>query len=137
MERTTHLIFAFLVLLLMSFILSFPIYMSLFAFVGVLIPDFDTKTRKYHRKVLHNIWVLIILLGLGFFIGIFDRIGAIIFSIGFLSHLIADSLTHRGIMPLWPIKKPKFNGPLRTGKLGEYLLIIVLLVSIYILGSFL
>lgn len=137
MERVTHLIFAFLTLLLMSFVLNFPVYMSIFAFVGGLVPDFDVRTRKYHRKVFHNIWMLIILLAIGFFIGIFDRLAAIIFSIGFLSHLIADSLTHRGIMPLWPMKRPKFNGPLRTGKLGEYLLIIVLLVSIYILGSFL
>jgi membrane-bound metal-dependent hydrolase YbcI (DUF457 family) len=135
MEKITHLIFGFLVLLLFSLVLNFPLHLSLFAFAGVLIPDVDMKIRKFHRKLFHNIWILIILLFLGFIFGIFNRTAAIIFSIGFLSHLIGDSLTHKGIMPLWPIKKPKFNGPLRTGQIEEYLLILVLLVGIYFLGT--
>ena len=135
MERTTHLIFGFLVLLMFSFILSFPLHLSLFAFAGIVIPDIDIKVKKLHRKALHNIWVLIIMLFIGINTGLFDRLSAIIFSVGFLSHLIADSLTHRGIMPLWPIKKPKFNGPFRTGKIEENLLILVLLMGIYIIGT--
>jgi len=134
MEKTTHLIFAFLVLLLFGFVLDFPIYMSLFAFAGVLLPDIDTKFRKFHRKLFHNVWFLIIVLFVGFGLKVFDRTAAIIFSIGFFSHLIGDSLTHRGIMPLWPIKKPKFNGPIKTGGLGEYLIILVLLLMIYWVG---
>ena len=61
---------------------------------------------------------------------------AIILSIGFFSHLIGDSLTHRGIMPFWPLKRPKFNGPIKTGGFGEYLVILVLLLLIYWAGSF-
>jgi len=135
MQKTTHLIFGFLVLLMFSFILSFPLHLSLFAFVGILIPDIDIKIRKLHRKALHNLWSLVILLFLGFVLGLFDRLSAMVFSIGFLSHLIGDSFTHRGIMPLWPIKRPKFNGPLRTGRIEEYLLILVLLMGIYIIGT--
>ncbi len=132
----SHLILAFLVLVIFGFILNFTIYMSIFAFVGVLIPDLDTKSRKYHRKLFHNIWILIIFLFIGFILGIFfNRESGIIFSIGFISHLIGDSLTHRGIMPLWPIKKPKFNGPVKTGGLGEYLLILILLILIYWTGT--
>ncbi len=134
MQKVTHLIFAFLVLILFGFILNFPIYLSLFAFVGVLIPDLDTKFRKFHRKLFHNIWILIILLFIGFRLSLFNRTGAIVFSIGFFSHLIGDSITHRGIMPLWPVKRPKFNGPITTGGFGEYLIILVLLLLIYSVG---
>jgi hypothetical protein len=34
-------------------------------------------------------------------------------------------------MPLWPIKRPKFDGPIRTGGIGEYLVVLILLVMIY------
>jgi len=136
MEKMTHIILAFLLLLMFGFILNFPIYMAFFAFVGVLIPDLDIRPRKLHRKLFHNIWVLMIFLFLGFISGIFfNREVAIIFSIGFLSHLIGDSLTHSGVMPLWPIKKPKFNGPIKTGGLGEYLIVLVLLLLIYLTGT--
>lgn len=135
MQKVTHLIFAFFILVLFGFILNFPIYMAFFAFAGVLIPDIDIKFKKFHRKVFHNVWFLIICL---FFLSrsmLFDRMAGIVFSIGFLSHLAADSLTHRGIMPLWPIKKPKFNGPVRTGGFGEYLIILMLIFLIYWVGT--
>ena len=136
MEKMTHITLAFLVLLLFGFVLNFPIYMAIFAFIGVLIPDLDTKPRRLHRKLFHNVWMLIIFLFLGFVSGVlFNREVAIIFSIGFLSHLIGDSLTHKGIMPLWPIKKPKFNGPIKTGGIGEYLIVLVLLIMIYWIGA--
>jgi len=132
----SHLILAFLVLVVFGFVLNFTIYMSIFAFVGVLIPDLDVKFRKYHRKLFHNIWVLLVFLFVGFGLGIFiNKEAGIIFSIGFVSHLIGDSLTHRGIMPLWPIKKPKFNGPVKTGGLEEYLLVLILLILIYWAGT--
>ena len=130
----THLILAFLVLLLFGFVLSFPIYMAFFAFLGVLLPDLDVRPRKLHRKLFHNIWFLIIVLFIAYNLGI-DKNTAIILSIGFISHLIGDSLTHKGIMPLWPIKKPKFNGPIKTGGFGEYLIVLVLLLLIYWVGT--
>ena len=134
MQKTTHLIMAFLTLLLFGFILTFPIYMSLFAFLGVLLPDLDIKFKKYHRKICHNIWFLMIVLFITYNLGL-DRTIAIIITIGFLSHLISDALTHKGIAPLWPLKKPKFNGPIKTGGLGEYLIVLVLLLLIYLIGK--
>lgn len=135
MEKMSHLIFAFLVLLLFGFVLNFSIYMSIFAFIGVLIPDLDIRPRKFHRKLFHNVWSLIIFLFIGFSLNVFNREGGIIFSIGFISHLIGDSLTHKGIMPLWPLKKPKFNGPIKTGGFGEYMIVLVLLLLIYWVGT--
>ena len=134
MQKTTHLIFAFLILIIFGFLLNFPIYLSLFAFLGALIPDMDTKFKRFHRKLFHNFWFLLITLFVAFNIGL-ERNAAIVFSIGFLSHLLGDSLTHRGIMPLWPLEKPKFNGPVKTGGFGEYLLILVLLLLIYWVGT--
>ncbi len=135
MQRETHLIFAFLMFVMFSLILHFSPLQSVFAFIGALLPDIDIKPRSWHRKVGHNIWFLMIILYLGFIYRIFDRTSAIVLSIGFFSHLIADSLTHAGIMPLWPLKRPKFNGPITTGGLGEYLIVIILLFMIYWLGS--
>lgn len=82
MQRMTHLIMAFLILLLFGFVLTFPIYMAFFAFLGVLLPDLDIRPRKYHRKLCHNIWFLMIVLFIAYNLGV-DRIGAIIISIGF------------------------------------------------------
>jgi membrane-bound metal-dependent hydrolase YbcI (DUF457 family) len=135
MQRMTHLIMAFLTLLLFGFVLTFPIYMAFFAFLGVLIPDIDIKSRRYHRKIFHNIWFLALIV-FAFYLAGIDKTAAIILSIGFMSHLISDALTHKGITPLWPIKRPKFNGPISTGGVGEYLLILVLLMMIYLVGKF-
>jgi len=136
MQKTTHLIFAFLILILFGFILNFPIYMSIFAFIGVLLPDLDTRPRRLHRKICHNIWFLIIVLFIGFYLNLLDRSSGIILSIGFFSHIIGDSLTHKGIAPLWPFKKPRFNGPIKTGGFGEYLIVLILLLLIYWVGTF-
>jgi len=120
-----------------SFVLDFPIYSSLFAFIGAILPDLDVKPRKLHRKLFHNIWFLIIVLFVGFeIIRVLNRTTAIILSIGFISHLITDAATHTGIRPFWPFKKPRFNGPIRTGSFGEYLIAAVLLVMIYWVGKF-
>jgi membrane-bound metal-dependent hydrolase YbcI (DUF457 family) len=110
--------------------------MAFFALLGALLPDVDMKIKRMHRKIFHNIWFLIIILFLGFKLGS-DKISSIALSIGFVSHLISDSLTHRGIMPFWPIKKPKFNGPVKTGGLGEYLIVVMLLLLIYWIGTLL
>ena len=135
MQKVTHLIFAFLILILFGFILNFPIHLSIFAFIGVLLPDLDTRPRKLHRKLCHNVWFLIIILFIGFNLKLLDRTSAIITSIGFFSHIIGDALTHKGIAPLWPFKKPRFNGPIKTGGFGEYLIVLVLLLMIYWVGT--
>lgn len=135
MQKHTHLIFALLLFLMLNFILHFPIYLSLFAFLGAMLPDLDIKIRKLHRKIFHNIWFLAIVLFILFQLRYIDKAVAIAFSIGFISHLIADSMTHMGIMPLWPIEKPKFNGPFRTGSLGEYALLLVMIAAVFFIAG--
>jgi len=131
MKKYTHWIFALLLFLLFQFILKFPIYLSIFAVIGTMLPDLDIKWKKYHRKLFHNIWILLIILFLGFNFHLIDRTIAIIISIGFLSHLIIDAITPTGIMFLWPLKKPKIKGPIKTGGIGEFVVMAVLLFIIF------
>lgn len=135
MQKYTHLVFALLLFLLLNQVFHFPMYLALFAFMGAMLPDMDLKVKKLHRKIFHNIWFLMIVLFVLFELAFIDQRVAIVFSIGFISHLIADSLTHMGIMPLWPIKKPHFNGPFKTGKMGEYLLLTIMILIIFFVGN--
>ena len=136
MQKYTHLIFALLVFLLLNYVLHFPIYMSLFAFIGAMLPDLDIKIKSLHRKIFHNVWTLMIILFMLFRMNLIDNQFAIVFSAGFLSHLAIDAATHMGIMPLWPIEWPRFNGPFKTGSLGEFGIMIVFIVIIFFLGGF-
>jgi len=137
MRKYTHLIFAFLLFLLLNIILKYSIYLALFALVGALIPDLDLKFGKLHRKLFHNIWFLGFLIFLGLHFKIINQTIAIIISIGFISHLIIDSFTPSGIMFLWPIKQPKIKGPVKTGSLNEYSVVIILLLIIGIISGLL
>ena len=135
MKKYTHLIFALLLFLLFNFILKFPLYLSVFAFIGAMIPDFDLKFGKYHRKIFHNLFFLLIVIFIGFYSNLINQTIAIIISIGFVSHLIMDSLTPSGIMYFWPIEKPKIKGPIKTGSLNEYLVMIILLLIIALISG--
>lgn len=133
MQKYTHLIFALLLFLLLNQYFHYPIYLAIFAFIGATIPDLDIKIHGLHRKIFHNIWFLGLIIFVLFRMGWIDNQFAIVFSIGFVSHLIADSLTHMGIMPLWPIEKPKFNGPVRTGSAGEFGVMLVMLIIVFLI----
>lgn len=136
MKRHTHVIFAILLFVIFSIYYKFPLFYGIFAVMGTLIPDIDIKFRDVHRRLFHNIWFLAIILIIGFYFNLINQTIAIIFSIGFISHLIADSLTHMGIMPFWPIEKPRFRGPMRTGSKGEFALMIMMLFVIFWIGGF-
>ncbi len=135
MQKWTHLVFAALLFVIFNFALHMPLYLSVFAFIGAMIPDLDIGFM--HRKLLHNVWALLIMLVAGLKFGLIDNTVAIAFSLGFVSHLAADALTHMGVMPFWPITKPKIHGPIKTGGLGEFVLLAALLFVIYNIGRFL
>lgn len=131
MQKRTHLLFAVLLFLILNKVLNFPLYVSVFALAGALLPDVDLFPRKYHRKIAHNIWFLGICLAIGFVFFDFNRMIAFALSIGYFSHLLSDSLTPMGIMPFWPFKKPKFSGPIRTGGIMEYAVALFILLGIF------
>lgn len=132
--RKTHLLFAALLFLVLYQALHLPLALAAFALVGALLPDLDL--RFMHRKLLHNIWVLLILEWAALASGFVVMPQAIAFAIGWMSHLIADSLTHMGVMPLWPIPWPKFRGAIRTGGASELVLMLVLLAGVVIVVGF-
>ncbi|MEM7813414.1 MAG: metal-dependent hydrolase [Candidatus Aenigmatarchaeota archaeon] len=126
--RKTHLLFAVLLFLLLQQALRLPAALALFALAGALAPDLDL--RFMHRKLLHNMWALLIFAWAGISSGLLFMPQAVAFAIGWVSHLVADSLTHTGVMPLWPIPAPRFKGAIRTGGAGELALMLGLLVAI-------
>lgn len=134
MMKHTHLIFGFLSFLILNNFFKLPIYYAIFALIGAVLPDLDIKVKSLHRKIFHNIWFLAITVFSLMYFTIIDRNVAVALSTGFISHLVGDSLTHMGIMPLWPISRPKFNGPVRTGGTSEYILLVAVILAIVLIG---
>jgi inner membrane protein len=132
--RNTHIVFAILLFVILQVTMQLPWALALFAAVGALLPDIDL--RFMHRKLLHNVWALIAVAWGGMAVSLFTYQQAIALSIGWASHLIADSLTHRGIMPLWPIVWPKFKGIITTGGKSEWILMGVLLLALGFVTGF-
>lgn len=108
MRKETHIAFT---LMISSIILLYEIKlgidyarMIIHIFVcglGGVIPDFDTKFK--HRVLLHNLWALLIIsIMLWIFITPFDPLLPIYFIAGYLSHLLLDSLTVRGVKWFYP-----------------------------------
>ncbi|MEM5804856.1 MAG: metal-dependent hydrolase [Candidatus Aenigmatarchaeota archaeon] len=128
MLKRTHLLFGALLFLALNVRLGYPMLMMAFSLIGAMVPDLDLKFM--HRKLLHNFWALGLAIIGGFASGLMNNQIATSFAIGFASHLLADSLTHTGIMPFWPLPKPRFRGPVTTGGLAEYALVIGISVAI-------
>jgi membrane-bound metal-dependent hydrolase YbcI (DUF457 family) len=132
MQKYTHLVFAAAFFFILNFIFHYPLYLSVFAFIGAMLPDIDFKF--HHRALCHNIWFLILVDAAALYFKIFDTAVMIVFSIGFISHLAADALTSHGIKPFWPLGR-KIHGPIKTGGMGEFLLLCgMLLVIFWIFG---
>jgi len=130
LKKRTHLIFAVLLFLLLNKALSLPLAFAVFAAIGALVPDLDLFSLVLHRKIFHNLWVLAAIVLAGMQLSIFDQSTAIAFSIGFVSHLIADAMTPMGIKPLWPLGLPHIKGPVKTGSVLEFAIAITLLFAI-------
>lgn len=105
---------------------------------GALLPDIDTPSSVLgrrvwpislfltHRGFLHSytVGVLILVGGIlaSFFWGVINGIFIISIALGYLSHIFLDSLTPMGIGGR--------SGPIRTGSLLEFLILIGLLVLV-------
>lgn len=139
----THLAFGFLIALLaISFFhpSNQILFLSLILFSSAL-PDIDhpnSKLGKYipfnslleHRGFFHSF------LFLPFFALVlyyFNKSNyALPLMIGYSSHLISDSITKEGIMPLHPLTKFRLKGFISTGKSLEYIFLgIILFLSIW------
>ena len=126
LSRTHISITIFFVFLLLPFVPNKIIFFASAVFATFL-PDLDSKTSKFgrekifrplqfflkHRGILHSFSSLIFFSVL---IEIYFPLVFLGFILGYSSHLLADSLTVRGIVPFFPFSKFRLSFIIRTGK---------------------
>ena len=121
----THVVFGlFLYLILFSYVES-PWFFLLGVMVGSILVDIDSKNSKVgnyfllrplqffmkHRGRIHSLFFGFIVMVV---VAIFHAWLAFGFMVGFLGHLLLDSLTKQKIMLFWPLFKTKFGFSLVT-----------------------
>jgi len=145
----THIVFAIFLYLLLTSIFHIPknFYVALIVALGSLLPDIDSgksyinRKMKFgkliayaskHRGFWHSVFGLlfIFILSLILFSLIKKPFFSLYLSLGYFSHLIADSLTLTGIKPLWKLSKFEIKGKIKTSGFFEYILFFLLLISI-------
>ena len=146
MQRQTHLLFSLLFFSIAFTIFKLDLGFSLFCGFGAFFPDIDFLIDKrwlkadhpvkrlwksftdsgMHRTLLHNVWILVLsTVAIGFLLQ--NTIIALVYALGFVSHLALDSMTITGIYWLYPYKeKFVFKGPISTGSNEERVLMIII-----------
>ncbi|MEM0439839.1 MAG: metal-dependent hydrolase [Sulfolobales archaeon] len=144
MNRTAHVILGvgisiFIISRLFSPLQAFQIpFIVLGGGIGSIFPDLDRK--RGHRKILHNIFSMFFFSMLFFMASLYLKIPLIIpvsFFLGYVSHLLGDMMTYRGVALLYPFKSNYYRSPLVIGRsedLGVNLLGIVLGVILMFFG---
>jgi inner membrane protein len=115
--------------------------------LGALLPDIDKPDSKIgssfgiisklikgvfgHRGVIHTFWGMLVICGL-FWLFASRQYGAALF-IGFFSHLIIDGFTKKGVNILHPFSRFRIAGPFETGKIGEFILFVLIIVLIVLM----
>lgn len=79
---------------------------------GAVLPDLDCVFQ--HRKLLHNVFVLVAAFAYNF-----------AFGVGWFTHLLLDALTVAGVAVLWPASGYRLRlGGFRTGGLFDHVLFV-------------
>ena len=138
----THLIFSFLIsiLIINSFNIQNKTIFIIIMLIASALPDIDCYKSKAgkkikplsfliniflgHRGIFHSPFLLILI---SLLIMLVSHEIAAAFFIGYISHLVLDSLTPKGIMFFYPFSKKKIKGFIRTGSLWENIFFILLL----------
>ncbi len=147
----THLAFGLLmsIIYISFFNMDGPLIFVLIALLFSLFPDIDEHKSKIgrknkiismplkllvsHRGIFHTIYLPIILFAI---LSNFSKTIGMAMIIGYLSHLLMDALTRRGIRPLYPIINRKINGFIKTNSLSEKILfLIIILLILYLLST--
>ena len=141
MKLLTHTAFGLFAGTLFYYFFDFDFGFMLLAGFAAFLPDIDWRMQyswklgKVHRKLLHNVWFMGILVILTYllFKSLILVLGIVV---GFTSHLLTDSLTVQGVYWLYPIGKESgkyhLRGPLsmeKTGKIEAYLQIVLFALS--------
>lgn len=140
----THVVFSIFISLLFIKYLNPEneiLFFLLVIFFGVF-PDIDEKKSKIsrktrilswplrlfskHRGIFHSIFFPIIFLFVFMLSGFYIEGFAVV--IGYLSHLLLDSVNYGGIKPFYPVFNYKIKGFMKSGKILDYLLFIIFLI---------
>ncbi len=136
----THLTFGIFIYLLFFSYLENPILTLIGILIGIVIVDLDSKNsmvgKKWyfrpiqwftkHRKIFHTVFFGTIITGVLAVLNIEIGFG---FFVGFISHLILDSMTIRGISPLYPLTKRKISGFVKSGGTAEDIIFVLLFLT--------
>jgi len=112
LKKITHMFFAFTLALwfLKSRIYPTTSLQLYYAFIVVAVfsstlPDLDLKLK--HRKTLHNIVVPVLLGAVFYALAPQALLLTVALIMGWLSHVVLDALTTRGVYPLYPLVNHK------------------------------
>jgi inner membrane protein len=94
-----------------------------FGFLGLFIAFFAKHRGFFHSLLFHGILFLII----SYF---FNTYYAFALFLGYLAHLVGDSVTPMGVQLFYPFLKFKFRGPIKTGGFYESIVLVLLVVVI-------
>lgn len=137
MERRTHIIFGIFLFVLLWAAFKLDIALSALVAVGSVFPDLDYRKglTVYHRKLAHNIWVMLLASIIIALVANSIEFG-MAFALGFMSHILIDALTPMGVYPLYPLKSshPYFlvggKAKITTGSRGEKIFQAVIVIAI-------
>jgi len=161
MMYITHLSLSLAIFYFLAYFQLFPpsVILMIVLGIGTLIPDIDhpesyisntgsftkflsltlTKELTHHRGFFHSIYgaIIVTIIASIIFFNIFPDFSpvqlALVFFMGYVFHLIGDSLTVSGVDWLWKNKKYHISGFIKTGGQLEAILMYAL---IFIIGYF-
>ena len=147
MLARTHLAFAFLIAMILFPILKPSNIYIFFGFIllGALIVDIDHPQSKIgsklkpiskfisflfgHRTWFHSIFLAFLISGLLYLLN--KPMGTALF-IGYVSHIALDGLTWSGVNLIHPISQLRIQGFIKTGKILEHILLMIIIAVIII-----
>jgi inner membrane protein len=147
MLKVTHILFSvnFYLICLNLNLLNFNLLGIIILIAATLLPDIDVETSRLgkrfkvisfaftHRGFFHSMLFFVF----GYLILYYSNVFYLVeFSIGYLGHVLLDSINYGGVMFFWPLPF-KVKGFIKTNSLTEKLLRLFFFVSSSILFLFL
>jgi len=132
MKRTTHVLFAVAISGLMGlWSVNGGPFLALISGLGGVIPDLDLG--KYHRRLLHNLFIVVLVYLLLEYLTRYIDFGipyipqALV--LGWLSHIFLDSFTVRGVALFYPFSN-RYYGLKNVGVMDFYVTCSLLLFQL-------
>jgi len=135
----THFAISVMAILLFLAHVSNKVVFVVVALIATLLPDLDSPQsllgRKKiakpiqmiseHRGLFHSFTFLLLIT---LFFALFIPIIALPFFLAYSLHILADSFTHEGIRPFYPLKN-SINGKIKTGGRYEFTILVTVLIT--------